>query len=58
MMILPYASEKGCNLIKSLTKNLRRALPVNIQTRMILYVTPFVVLNTVMGITSVKVHDG
>ena len=35
MMILPYASEKGCNLIKSLKTNLRRALPVNIQTRIV-----------------------
>ena len=33
MMILPYAGEKGCTLIKSLKKNLERVLPVNIQTR-------------------------
>ena len=32
MMILPYASEKGWTLIKSLKKNLPRVLPVNIQT--------------------------
>ena len=31
MMILPYAGEKGCNLIKSLKENLQRVLPVNIQ---------------------------
>ena len=35
MMILPYAGEKGCTLIKSLEKNLQRALPINIQTRII-----------------------
>ena len=35
MMILPYTSEKGCNLIKSLKRNLRRALPVNIQTHIV-----------------------
>ena len=85
MMILAYADEKGCTLIKSLKKNLQRALPINIQTRiiytgtklspqlknmkdptpfeeqhhnMILFITPFVVLKTVMRITSVKVHDG
>ena len=33
MMILSYAGEKGCTLIKSLKKNLQRVLPVNIQTR-------------------------
>ena len=33
MMILPYAGEKGCTLIKSLKKNLQKALPINIQTR-------------------------
>ena len=32
IMILPYAGEKGCTLIKSLKKNLQRVLPVNIQT--------------------------
>ena len=35
MMILPYAGEKGCTLIKSLKKNLQRVLPVNIQTRIV-----------------------
>ena len=35
MMILPYAGEKGCTLIKSLEKNLQRVLPVNIQTRIV-----------------------
>ena len=35
MMILPYAGEKGCTLIKSLKKNLQRALPSNIQTRIV-----------------------
>ena len=35
MMILPYAAEKGCTLIKSLKRNLQRALPVNIQTRLL-----------------------
>ena len=35
MMIPPYAGEKGCTLIKSLKKNLQRALPVNIQTRIV-----------------------
>ena len=81
MMILPYAGEKGCTLIKFLKKNLQRALPINIQARivctgsyhlklkiariphhlksnMILFITPFAVLKTVMRITSVKVHDG
>ena len=33
MMILPYAGEKGCTLIKPLKKNLQSVLPVNIQTR-------------------------
>ena len=32
MMILPYAGEKVCTLIKSLKKNLQRALPINTQT--------------------------
>ena len=32
MVILPYAGEKGCTLIKSLKKNLQRAIPINIQT--------------------------
>ena len=32
MMILPYAGEKGCTLIKSLKKILQRALPITIQT--------------------------
>ena len=32
MMILPYAGEKGCTLIKPLKKNLQSVLPVNIQT--------------------------
>ena len=35
MMIVPYAEEKGCTLIKSLKKNLQRELPVNIQTRIV-----------------------
>ena len=35
MMILPYAGEKGCTLIKSLKKNLPIVLPVNIQTRVV-----------------------
>ena len=35
MMILPYAGEKGCTLIKSLEKNLQRVLPTNIQTRIV-----------------------
>ena len=35
MMILPYAGEKGCTLIKSLEKNFQRAVPVNIQTRIV-----------------------
>ena len=35
MMILAYAGEKGCTLIKSLKKNLQRVLPVNIQTRIV-----------------------
>ena len=35
MMILPYADEKGCTLIKSLKKNLQRVLSVNIQTRIV-----------------------
>ena len=35
MMILPYAGEKGCTLIKSLKKNRQRVLPVNIQTRIV-----------------------
>ena len=30
MMILPYSGEKGCTLIKSLKKNLERALLINI----------------------------
>ena len=34
-MILPYAGEKGCTLIKSLKKNLQIALPINIQTRIV-----------------------
>ena len=33
LMILPYAGEKGCTLIKPLKKNLQSVLPVNIQTR-------------------------
>ena len=35
MMILPYAGEKGCTRIKFLKKNLQRALPINIQTRIV-----------------------
>ena len=35
MMILPYAGEKGCTLIKSLKKNLQRALPINIQAHIV-----------------------
>ena len=35
MMILPCAGEKGRTLIKSLKKNLQRALPINIQTRIV-----------------------
>ena len=35
MTILPYLGEKGCTLIKSLKKNLQRALPANIQTRIV-----------------------
>ena len=35
MVILPYAGEKGCTLIKSLKKNLKRAFPVNIQKRIV-----------------------
>ena len=35
MMILPYAGEIECTLIKSLKKNLQRVLPVNIQTRIV-----------------------
>ena len=35
MMILPYAGEKGCILIKSWKKNLQRVLPVNIQTHIV-----------------------
>ena len=34
-MILPYAREKSCTLIKSLKKNLQRALPTNIQTHIV-----------------------
>ena len=29
MIVLPYAGEKGCILMKSLKKNLQRALPIN-----------------------------
>ena len=82
MIILPYVADIGCILIKSLKKNLQRALPVNIQkclvhtgtklssqlrnfkiphhlkSNVIIYITPFVVLKTVMRITSVKVHHG
>ena len=32
MMILPYAGEKGCTLVKNLEKNLQKALPTNTQT--------------------------
>ena len=35
MKILPYAGEKEYTLLKSLKKNLQRALPINIQTRTI-----------------------
>ena len=35
IVILLYAGEKGCILIKSLKKNLQRVLPVNIQTRIV-----------------------
>ena len=35
MMILPYAGDKSCTLIKSLKKNLPIVLPVNIQTRVV-----------------------
>ena len=35
MMILPYAGEKGCTLIKSWKKNLQTVLPVNIQARIV-----------------------
>ena len=35
MMIQPYAGGKGCTLIKSLKRNLSRALPTNIQTRIV-----------------------
>ena len=41
MMILPYAGEKGCTLIKSLKKNLQRAVPINIQTRIVYTRTKF-----------------
>ena len=82
MVILPYAGEKGCTLIKSLKKNLQRAFQVDIQTRIVytgiklssqfrnvkdathlkssmkLSITPFVMLKTLMRITSVKVLDG
>ena len=34
-MILPYAGEKVSTLIKLLKKNLQRALPINIQTRIV-----------------------
>ena len=35
MMIVPYPGEKGCTLFKSLKKNWQRALPTNIQTRIV-----------------------
>ena len=35
MIILPYAGEEGCTLIKFLKNNLQRALPINIQTRIV-----------------------
>ena len=35
MVILLYAGQKGCTLIKPLKKNLQRALPINIQTRIV-----------------------
>ena len=35
MVILTYAGEKGCTLIKSLKKNLQRAFAVNIQKRIV-----------------------
>ena len=41
MLILPYAGEKGCTLIKSLKKNLQRALPINIQTCIVYTGTKF-----------------
>ena len=34
-MIVPYPGEKGCTLFKSLKKNRQRALPTNIQTRIV-----------------------
>ena len=34
-MIQPYAGKKGCTLIKSLKKNLQRALQINIQRRIV-----------------------
>ena len=35
MMILLYAGEKGCTFIKSLKKNIQKALPINIQKRIV-----------------------
>ena len=35
IMILPYAGERGCTLIESSKKNLQKALPINIQTRIV-----------------------
>ena len=82
MMILPYAAEKGCTLIKSLKRIFKEhfqltskhayfilgltyylsleisRMPHHLKSNMILHITPFVVLKTVMRITSVKVHDG
>ena len=34
-MNLPYAGEKGCSIIKSLKKYLKKTLPANIEARII-----------------------
>ena len=33
--MVPYAGGKGCTLIKSLKKNIQKALPINIQKRIV-----------------------
>ena len=35
LMVLPYAGEKGCTLVKLLKKDLQRTLPSNIQTEIV-----------------------
>ena len=58
-MKLPYAGKKGCSIIKSLEKDLKKTLPANVEADIISTITKFSSkLNSIKDPTPLEVqHD-